>query len=185
MQSAECIRKLKAEIEHLKITRFEAKRENHRIKTSLSWRLTWPLRALRDAGMDFVSKSRHQFRLFAAQLSSASVAASADDLAAVDVGYDEQQPEVDRAEHPAVDTRLVGLGHEARRQSFSSLMRSRGPVPPIIVLNLARAFRQKYNVIICALQDGALVRRIPRRKRFPDRTAECRTAIVAVPDSAF
>ena len=63
MQSAECIRELKAEIEHLKITRFEAKRENHSIKTSLSWRLTWPLRVLRDAGMASLSKSQQQFRL--------------------------------------------------------------------------------------------------------------------------
>ena len=58
MESAERIRELKAEIEHLKITRFEAKRENYSIKTSLSWRLTWPLRVLRDAGAAFVHKSR-------------------------------------------------------------------------------------------------------------------------------
>ena len=39
---------LEKEIEHLKVTRFEAKRECHSIKTSLSWRLTWPLRVLGD-----------------------------------------------------------------------------------------------------------------------------------------
>ena len=55
MESAERVRELKAEIEHLKITRFQAKRENYSIKTSLSWRLTWPLRVLRDAGRAFVS----------------------------------------------------------------------------------------------------------------------------------
>ena len=39
---------LEKEIEHLKVTRFEAKRECHSMKTSLSWRLTWPLRVLGD-----------------------------------------------------------------------------------------------------------------------------------------
>ena len=48
VQSEETIRKLHAEIEHFKITRFEAKRECHSIKTSLSWRVTWPLRLVRD-----------------------------------------------------------------------------------------------------------------------------------------
>ena len=65
VQAAECIRELKAEIEHLKITRFEAKRENYSIKTSLSWRLTWPLRVLRDACMVVIKRSQHQFRLLA------------------------------------------------------------------------------------------------------------------------
>ena len=60
--SAECIREFKAEIEHLKITRFQAKRENYSIKTSLSWKLTWPLRLLRDAGMALVNKSQVPFR---------------------------------------------------------------------------------------------------------------------------
>ena len=63
IESAERIRELKAEIEHLKITRFQAKRENYSIKTSLSWRLTWPLRVLRDAGAAFVHKSRARFGL--------------------------------------------------------------------------------------------------------------------------
>ena len=48
IQSAERIRELEAQIEHFKITRFEAKSENYSMKTSLSWRLTWPLRLLRD-----------------------------------------------------------------------------------------------------------------------------------------
>ena len=74
MQSDESIRELKAEIEHFKITRFEAKRECHSIKTSLSWRLTWPLRVLRDAGMAFIYKSQRRIRLLSGRrLSSAGV----------------------------------------------------------------------------------------------------------------
>ena len=48
IQSGERIAKLETDVEHLKVTRFEAKRECHSMKTSLSWRLTWPLRLLRD-----------------------------------------------------------------------------------------------------------------------------------------
>ena len=43
----ERIATLEKEVEHLKVTRFQAKRECHSMKTSLSWRLTWPLRVLR------------------------------------------------------------------------------------------------------------------------------------------
>ena len=50
VQSAARIRELETEVEHFKITRFEAKRECHRVKTSLSWRLTWPLRMIGDVG---------------------------------------------------------------------------------------------------------------------------------------
>ena len=48
LESGERIAKLDSDVEHLKVTRFEAKRECHSMKTSLSWRLTWPLRILRD-----------------------------------------------------------------------------------------------------------------------------------------
>ena len=56
------ISELEAEIEDLKITRFESKRECHRIKTSLSWRLTWPLRVLRDAGMAGLRRAQDRIR---------------------------------------------------------------------------------------------------------------------------
>ena len=59
IESGERIAELNADVENLKITRFEAKRECHSIKTSLSWRVTWPLRVLRDEGMAFVNKLRH------------------------------------------------------------------------------------------------------------------------------
>jgi hypothetical protein len=92
-RQAECIRELKAEIEHLKLTRFEAKRESHSIKTSLSWRLTWPLRLLQDAGVDFILKSQRRVRLlFGRRLLVASVAAGADPSRVVTAGFDEQQP---------------------------------------------------------------------------------------------
>ena len=48
VQCGDKIARLEEGAEHLKITRFEAKRECHSMKTSLSWRLTWPLRILRD-----------------------------------------------------------------------------------------------------------------------------------------
>jgi glycosyltransferase involved in cell wall biosynthesis len=61
-RSAERISGLEAEIEHLKITRFEAKRRYHSITTSLSWRLTWPLRVIRDAGIAIFHKSQSEVR---------------------------------------------------------------------------------------------------------------------------
>ena len=61
VQSEETIRKLHAEIEHFKITRFEAKRECHSIKTSLSWRITWPLRLVRDRLASAVWRARRAF----------------------------------------------------------------------------------------------------------------------------
>jgi hypothetical protein len=62
MHSAQRISRLEAEIEHLKITRFEAKRKYHSITTSLSWRLTWPLRVIRDAGIAIFHKSQSEVR---------------------------------------------------------------------------------------------------------------------------
>ena len=61
MLSAESIHGLHAEIEHLKITRFEAKRECHSVKTSLSWRVTWPLRLVRDRLASVVWRVRRAF----------------------------------------------------------------------------------------------------------------------------
>ena len=58
LQAEETIRQLKAEIEHLKTTRFEAKRECHNIKASLSWKITWPLRLLHYVGLGLLQKSR-------------------------------------------------------------------------------------------------------------------------------
>ena len=73
IQSAERIRELEAQIEHLKITRFEAKRENYSMKTSLSWRLTWPLRLLREAGRA-LSRNHDGFDSFRVAALSARVA---------------------------------------------------------------------------------------------------------------
>ena len=58
--SAENIVKLNAEIEHLKVTRFEAKRECHRMKTSLSWRVTWPLRLFCDRSAVFFGQLKRR-----------------------------------------------------------------------------------------------------------------------------
>ena len=96
MQSAERIRELKAEIEHLKITRFEAKRENYSIKTSLSWRLTWPLRVLRDAGMAVINKSQRRFRLLSGRRLSSARLPNLSPPIDVGVGYHEREPGADR-----------------------------------------------------------------------------------------
>ncbi len=63
IQSGERIAKLDSDVEHLKVTRFEAKRECHSIKTSLSWRLTWPLRVLRDASAAFLNQLKRRRNL--------------------------------------------------------------------------------------------------------------------------
>ena len=136
MESAERVRELKAEIEHLKITRFQAKRENYSIKTSLSWRLTWPLRVLRDAGAAFVHKSRARFGLFSSRGPSSWASrttrvprrASRPGIDARS-GIWEQQAAIDRQ---SIELFTEGLRAwtEKGRQPFSSLMRSRGPAPP-------------------------------------------------------
>jgi hypothetical protein len=55
---------LEKEVEHLKITRFEAKRECNDMKTSLSWRLTWPLRVLGEKGCSaFLNRFSSRTRL--------------------------------------------------------------------------------------------------------------------------
>jgi ubiquinone/menaquinone biosynthesis C-methylase UbiE/glycosyltransferase involved in cell wall biosynthesis len=50
-QSAEKIRQIEQQVEHLNITLVEARRLHQSMRSSLSWRLTWPLRALRDAAV--------------------------------------------------------------------------------------------------------------------------------------
>ena len=56
IESAERLANLETEVEHLKVTRFEAKRECDSMRTSLSWRLTWPLRVFRDATCAFFNQ---------------------------------------------------------------------------------------------------------------------------------
>jgi ubiquinone/menaquinone biosynthesis C-methylase UbiE len=48
-QSADKVRQLEQQVEHLNLTLRKARRLCHSMSTSLSWRLTWPLRVLRDA----------------------------------------------------------------------------------------------------------------------------------------
>ena len=124
MESAERIRELKAEIEHLKITRFQAKRENYSIKTSLSWRLTWPLRVLRDAGAAFVHKSRARFGLFSSRgPSSPGVTDDAHSAAGVQPGIDagsgtrEQQAAIDRQ---SIELFTEGLSRLDRKKGNSA-----------------------------------------------------------------
>ena len=57
------VAQLDSEVEHLKITRFEAKRECHSMKSSLSWRLTWPLRFLRERSVPLLSQVRRRGNL--------------------------------------------------------------------------------------------------------------------------
>lgn len=161
-QSAECIRELKAEIEHLKITRFHAKRENYSIKTSLSWRLTWPLRVLADAGTALVHRLQVRFRLPSGRrLSSSNLAEDAHSVAGLPPriearpGHDEPPSEVDQQ---TIDGFMEGLSNLDRKKEAVLLVthESSRTGAPILALNLARAFRQKYNVIVLALREGAL-----------------------------
>ena len=63
IESGERIAKLDSDVEHLKVTRFEAKRECHSMKTSLSWRLTWPLRVLRDSSTALLDQLKRRGNL--------------------------------------------------------------------------------------------------------------------------
>ena len=138
MESAERVRELKAEIEHLKITRFQAKRENYSIKTSLSWRLTWPLRVLRDAGAAFVHKSRARFGLFPSRRpSSPGVTDDPHSAAGVQPGIDagsatrEQQAAVDRQSIELFTEGLSGLDKKGKQRSWSR-MRAPGPARQLL-----------------------------------------------------
>ena len=59
-ESSKRVTQLDEEVEQLKITRFEAKRECYAMKTSFSWKLTWPLRVLRDMSSAFVCRAKHR-----------------------------------------------------------------------------------------------------------------------------
>ena len=59
-ESGKRVTQLEEEVEQLKITRFEAKRECYAMKTSFSWKLTWPFRVLRDMSVAFVCRSKHR-----------------------------------------------------------------------------------------------------------------------------
>src|SRR5258708_37477169 len=48
-QSADKVRRLEEQVEQLNVSCFEAERKCHSMSTSFSWRLTLPLRVLRDA----------------------------------------------------------------------------------------------------------------------------------------
>ena len=151
-QAAECISKLRAEIEHLKITRFEARRENYSIKTSLSWRLTWPLRALRDAGTVVIRRAHRQFPLLASWRSPSASPANFSPPPCLGA---EQQPEVDRESIEGFVEGLLSLSRNKETVLLVTHEISRTGAP-ILVLNLAGCLRPRYNVIILALRDGAL-----------------------------
>ena len=161
-ESAERIRALKAEIEHLKITRFEAKSENYRIKTSLSWRMTWPLRLLRDAGAAFVRKSRARVdRLFSSH-PARGVKGEAHSAAVVQAGTaarlvsgGQQRAEI---EGESIELFTEGPSRLNGRNETALLVthESSRTGAPILALNMTRALRQKYNIVVVILRDGAL-----------------------------
>jgi glycosyltransferase involved in cell wall biosynthesis len=71
-ESAERMAKLNSDIEELKITRFEAKRECHSLKTSLSWRVTWPLRVVRDRSAAVLNRLKSRRNLLLTSKAKAS-----------------------------------------------------------------------------------------------------------------
>jgi glycosyltransferase involved in cell wall biosynthesis/SAM-dependent methyltransferase len=69
-QSADKIGQLEKQVEHLNATLVEARRLYQSTRTSLSWRLTWPMRVIRDVGATIVYQARRRVTspLFAAKL---------------------------------------------------------------------------------------------------------------------
>ena len=190
-QSAERVRELKSEIEHLKITRFEAKRECHSIKTSLSWRLTWPLRALRDAGMALLSKPHNRFRVFSGgRPSSASVGDRCpfcwDRSPQTDPGALSRATRRRRSAEcrALVYRRLVELepGRETVLLVTHDLSRTGAP---ILVLNLAAVLRHKYNVIVLTLRDGVLGNEFLAGSDLVIGPLSCGSAVASLPHGAF
>jgi glycosyltransferase involved in cell wall biosynthesis len=57
------VRQLEMQVEKLNVAVAETRRLYHGMRTSLSWRLTWPLRVLRDAGVSSIHKIRRRFNL--------------------------------------------------------------------------------------------------------------------------
>jgi hypothetical protein len=55
-QAADKVRQLEEQVEHVKLALLEARRLCHSMSSSLSWRLTWPLRVIRDAGAATLNK---------------------------------------------------------------------------------------------------------------------------------
>ena len=147
------IRELNAQIEHLKITRFDAKRECHQIKTSLSWRLTWPLRVVGDACEGFLARSKR--RLSSRFPVSPPVEAA---LALTDAVPGAHEVETWATEQLIDEKLSLGLANlnETKETVLVVSHEISRTGAPILVLNLARAFRQKYNVIVVALEGGAL-----------------------------
>ena len=60
IESGERIAKLETDVEQLKIARIEATRECQSMRASLSWKLTWPLRALRDTIETISNKAKNR-----------------------------------------------------------------------------------------------------------------------------
>src|SRR6266404_3488686 len=57
------VRQLEMQVEKLNVAVAETRRLYHGMRTSFSWRLTWPLRVLRDAGVSSIHKIRRRFNL--------------------------------------------------------------------------------------------------------------------------
>ena len=191
-QSEETIRQLKAEIEHFKITRFESKRECHSIKASLSWRVTWPLRVLRDAGMAFIHKSQRRIRLLAADRpSSASDNINTHSVTNL---------------LPPLDTSLGGKERQVQpgsvadrtpvRGRFIEFRSKQGNCASCFAPNLAH--RRPHSCLEPSRRSPAEIQRdrsyprgrgswkgVSRRKQSNDRTTDRRTEVTVFPDSTF
>src|SRR5271163_4197762 len=59
-QSADKVRRLEEQVEQLNVSRFEAERLCNSMSASFSWRLTRPLRVLRDAVATKLNKVQHR-----------------------------------------------------------------------------------------------------------------------------
>ena len=160
MQSAKSILELRAQVEQLKSTRFEAKCELDSIKTSLSWRVTRPLRVLRDAIDGFVHKSQRRFPILAHDWPP--IAKSILDLTPFGTPSVHQR----RSEARAVRQLLAKSRFEETLATFEKNKETVLLVThevsrtgaPILVLNLANSLKKKYNILLLALGSGSLAK---------------------------
>jgi glycosyltransferase involved in cell wall biosynthesis len=153
-EAEETIRQLKAEIERLKVTRFEAKRECHNIKRSLSWKMTWPFRALRGAILALLSKSRSWLSLQRSREQPGAEPLTKASSSCV-TG---QQREINSPRPLLADLGFENalLNFERNSESVLLVTNEISHTDALVLSGLAAAFRQEYNVIVLVLEGWTL-----------------------------
>jgi ubiquinone/menaquinone biosynthesis C-methylase UbiE len=134
-QSEDKVRQLEAQVLHLNLALDIATRSARNMRSSFSWKMTWPLRFLRDAGAAILGKMR-----------LAGILSSGD-------SHDQVTPAIAVADtftfpltgiKPAISTVLI-LIHEASRTGA-----------PILGWNIARTLSSQANVVAVLMKGGPL-----------------------------